>query len=172
MNGTTFRVGTLALSLIAVLMMVAVRGTYAAPAAQTVDGYIDNRSGPVEVLQSLYNAVNRHEYARAYSYWQKAPSTFAQFQQGYATTQSVQLTTGNVSSDAGASNYYYQVPVALKAQTTTGATQTFVGCYTLHLASPAAQATPPFQPLGIVSAKMQQVPNSANIGVLLNQSCH
>ena len=60
------------------------------------NNYLDDRSGPVEVLASLFNAVNRKEYVRAYSYWENAGTNpevapFDQFQKGYAETESVQL---------------------------------------------------------------------------------
>ncbi len=31
--------------------------------------YLDDRSTPIQVLKSYYNAINRQEYVRAYSYW-------------------------------------------------------------------------------------------------------
>ncbi len=133
--------------------------------------YLDDRSDAVEVLRSLFNAVNRKEYVRAYSYWQTPPAPFAQFQQGYTDTASVQVTFGQVTSDAGAGQLYYSVPVALLAQTTSNQTQTYVGCYNLHLAQPAVQATPPFQPLGIISAKVKQVANGTDTGSMLGQAC-
>ncbi|MCC7451905.1 MAG: hypothetical protein IT324_31145 [Anaerolineae bacterium] len=136
--------------------------------------YIDDRSGPIEVLRSLFNAINRREYVRAYSYWEAdAPqlAAYADFEVGYANTTAVQLYTGNVTNDAGAGQFYYSVPVTLSSQTTNGITQTFVGCYRLHLASPAAQATPPFRPLGIASASVQQVPNDANTVQMMQQAC-
>jgi hypothetical protein len=108
--------------------------------------YLDDRTDAPEVLWSLFNAVNRHEYVRAYSYWESNAQglpPFDQFQQGYANTASVQLTLGPVSSSAGAGQLYYQVPITQVAKTTSNVTQTFVGCYTLHLASPDIQSTPP-----------------------------
>jgi hypothetical protein len=142
----------------------------------TKNNYLDDRTGPVEVLSSLFNAVNRKEYARAYSYWEDAETStqvppFAQFQQGYANTQSVQLTTGQVSSNAGAGQFYYTVPVVLKAQTTAGATQTFAGCYILHISNPGIQATPPFRPLAIKSATIKPAANDASTPTLLSQAC-
>ncbi|MGB8647559.1 MAG: hypothetical protein WCF84_20160 [Anaerolineae bacterium] len=137
--------------------------------------YLDDRSDAVQVLRSLFNAINRQEYVRAYSYWEpNAPqlAPFNQFQQGYANTASVQLTTGTVISSAGAGNFYYQTPVTLVAQTGNGVTQTFVGCYTLHLSNPGIQATPPFQPLALQSATVQQVANNANTTLLMGQACH
>jgi hypothetical protein len=52
-----------------------------------------------------------------------------------------------------------------------GSTTIFAGCYTLHLGSPNAQATPPFQPLGIQSARITQAAGGANASDLLNTAC-
>jgi len=156
-------------------------GPYSPPATDptdvSADNYVDDRSGPVEVLRSLVNAINRHEYLRAYSYWENAGDAtaqvgpYSQFKQGYADTASVQLMTGAVSGDAGAGQRYYAVPVVLIARTTAGETQTFAGCYRLHLASPQIQAEPPFRPLAIMSATVSQAANNADTAALLNQSC-
>ena len=119
--------------------------------------YTDDRSSPESVIRSLYNAINRHEYLRAFNYWATAPVSFAQFQQGYATTRSVQLTVGTVTSDAGAGQRYYKVPFALSAVQTNGSTQNYAGCYTLHISEPSIQDTPPFQPLAIRDATVTPV---------------
>lgn len=135
--------------------------------------YLDDRSTGAAVIASLYNAINFKQYARAYSYWQSmenAPS-FADFQQGYEGVEEVQLRLGTVSSSAGAGQVYSTVPVALTSIRSDGSTQTFVGCYTLHLANPGIQAAPPFQPLGIDRARVQQVDNSADTNTLLAQAC-
>ncbi len=134
--------------------------------------YVDNRSGPIEVLQSLFNAVNRKEYARAYGYWEpgSAVASFAAFARGYQPTQAVQWAVGPVTSDAGAGQFFYNVAVTLKAQTTGGA-QTFVGCYTLHLSNPGAQAQPPFRPIGIRSAQVSLVANTADTAALMQSAC-
>jgi hypothetical protein len=142
----------------------------------TTANYLDDRSDPVEVLSSLFNAINRKEYVRAYSYWENAGTSknvppFDQFQQGYAATASVQLTTGPVSSNAGAGQIYYTVPAVLIAKTTGGATQTFSACYILHLSRPEIQGVPPFQPLAIQSATARLVNNGADPTKLLDQAC-
>lgn len=144
-----------------------------APGDIRVDRYLDDRSDPVAVLSSFYNAINRKEYLRAYSYWQSGSQLrpYAQFRQGYADTASVQLATGTVQSDVGAGQLYYKVPVTLVAQTTRGVTQTFVGCYTLHLGRPEIQTAPPFQPMGITAATIKQVANSADTAALMDQAC-
>jgi hypothetical protein len=150
-------------------------GHQPAPELGEINGtsYLDDRSDAVAVLRSHYSAINRQEYARAYSYWQATDQLqpFEQFRQGYAETKSVQLTTGDVRTGAAAGNLYYSVPVTLKATTTAGATQTFVGCYTLHLAQPQLQATPPYQPIGITDADIQQVPNDADTAARMAEAC-
>jgi hypothetical protein len=93
------------------------------------------------------------------------------FSKGYADTQSVLLTTGPVTSNAGAGQVYYTVPVSLVSQSRSGVKQTFVGCYTLHLSNPLIQATPPFQALAISGAKVQKVDSSANTGSLMASAC-
>src|SRR5205085_2196506 len=90
--------------------------------------YIDNRSGPLEVLQSMFNALNRQEYTRAYDYWenQAALGSFAAYQQGYAATQSIQWAWGAVQPEGAAGQLYWSVPVTLKVATASG-NQTYVG---------------------------------------------
>ncbi|HEY3343413.1 MAG TPA: hypothetical protein VGJ97_00700 [Anaerolineaceae bacterium] len=152
----------------------------AQPAFDTTDisatRYLDDRSDAVQVLRSMFNAINRVEYLRAYSYWEPAAakqqlSSLDSFSKGYADTQSVLLTTGAVTSNAGAGQVYYTVPVSLVSQSRSGVKQTFVGCYTLHLSNPLIQATPPFQALAISGAKVQKVDSSANTGSLMASAC-
>jgi hypothetical protein len=124
--------------------------------------YVEDRTDGVQVLRSLFNAINRKEYVRAYSYWQPGSAQlqpYDQFQQGYADTNSVQLTAGTQTTEGAAGQLYYNVPVILVSQAT-GGTQTFTGCYVLQLSNPSVQGQPPFQPLAIHSAAIQQVANS------------
>lgn len=126
--------------------------------AQTPN-YLDDRSTPGSVLQSLYNAINRREYARAYSYWRDSappgtPPAYPEFVRGYADTASVHLVTGNVTGEGAAGSVFYTVPVRLEALRTDGSERVFVGCYTLRLVQPAVQE-PPFVPLGIVGSRLR-----------------
>ncbi len=142
--------------------------------AVTANRYLDDRSTAAEVLRSLVNALNRREYLRAYSYWEpKAPglASYADFAKGYADTASVALLLGSGTSDAGAGQLYYKLPVALVATATNNEVRTYVGCYTLHQSQPAVQGTPPFQSLGIQSAKVTQVANNSNLAQLLTTAC-
>lgn len=138
------------------------------------DNYIDNRSGAVEVVSSLFNAINRKEYVRAYSYWQDsaAVGSYTDYPAGFSDTALIAATFGTVISDAGAGQFYYSVPVTQVVQTTTGTTQTFVGCYTLHLSNPGMQAVPPFEPLGITKGKFALVPTGVDSAPLMATVCN
>ncbi len=135
--------------------------------------YIDSRSDPVAVLRSLFNAINRHEYLRAYSYWKDNSDvgSFADFEAGYAETASVELVTGDVVDDPGAGQFNYLVPVTLRVETTGGEQQTFVGCYRLHISNPGFQAEPPFIPLGIRAADVEAVAAGADTAALMAAAC-
>lgn len=138
------------------------------------ENYIDNRSGAVEVVSSLFNAINRKEYVRAYSYWQDtaAVGNYTDYADGFADTGLISATFGAVLSDAGAGQYYYQVPVTQTVQTISGSTQVFVGCYTLHLANPGMQAVMPFEPLGITTGKFALVANGLDTASLMERACN
>ena len=139
-------------------------------------GYQDDRSTAEAVIGSYFDAVNRREYDRAYSYWEPQAAArelapFDEFAQGYADTQSVDVTMGDVGTGVGAGQLYFTVPVTLVATQFDGSIQTFVGCYTLHIGRPEIQAVPPFNPLGIQRASIQQVDNNADTATLMAQSC-
>ncbi|MGD0707877.1 MAG: hypothetical protein ABSA51_05430 [Anaerolineaceae bacterium] len=137
--------------------------------------YLDNRSGPIETVSSYLNALNSKQYVRAYSYWQNAASTlgpYATYANGYANTDTITATFGTVSSDAGAGQLHYQVPIAMTVLTTSSTTQLFVGCYTLHLAQPAVQGVYPFQPMGITAGTFTQYSSSTDVSSLLTTACH
>ena len=145
-----------------------------APGDISAARYLDDRGDAVQVLRSLYNAVNRQEYLRAYSYWESGAQglpTYAQFKQGYADTAAVTLTVGTATEDAGAGQRYWAVPVTLVSRTTANVTQTYVGCYTLHLGLPDAQGVPPYQPIGIRSATNKLVANDADTATLMKTAC-
>ncbi|MCL4466838.1 MAG: hypothetical protein M1389_12580 [Chloroflexi bacterium] len=145
-----------------------------APTDIGANRYLDDRSDGVQVVRSYYNAINRHEYVRAFSYWESDSTelgTFRQFQEGFANTASVQLVTGTQTSGVGAGQLYYSVPVGLVAQNADGGTRTYVGCFTLHLGSPYAQALLPFLPVGIRSADITEVTNGTDVNPLLGNAC-
>lgn len=122
---------------------------YAQP-RQEEAAYIDNRSTATDVIRSLYSAIDRGEYLRAWSYFHEPERPdLARFIEGYADTASVRLATGDELSEGAAGTVYWTVPVAVEAVRTDGTTTVFAGCYTLSQPNPHVQAVPPFQPIGI-----------------------
>lgn len=119
------------------------------PAAE--DDYMDDRSTPEQLVRSLYNAINRHEYLRAWSYFSEDSGRpdFETFEKGYETTGGVRLKLGETTSDGAAGSIYTSVPTVIEATGTDGAVRVFTGCYVTRFVQPANQATPPFVPLQI-----------------------
>src|SRR5690349_21692340 len=77
--------------LMAPALMVATSTLAAQPA------YVDDRSTAASLVRSYYNAINRQEYARAYTYFgdNNAPQSYSSFAAGYADTVSVTVATGS-----------------------------------------------------------------------------
>ncbi|MBY5999331.1 DUF1176 domain-containing protein [Tritonibacter mobilis] len=153
-----------------VLTTAAILAALQAPAfAQQQDAYLDDRSSPETLLRSLYNAVNRKEYARAYDYFSTPPAkSLDAYQEGYANTANVELATGAVSSEGAAGSIIYSLPVAIRATDNDGKEQVFAGCYTLRLSNPTIQGTP-YNPLHIEKASLK--PASGELTDVLPASC-
>jgi hypothetical protein len=148
--------------------MLIVAGAIAALAgtslAQDEPDYIDDRSTAEAVIESYYNAINRHEYARAYSYFEDGEGIgdFDTFVEGYADTVHVELTTGTPASEGAAGSIFYTLPVALDAVDSDNRHTGFAGCYTLRLVNPELQEDPPFHPLHIVKGELHKVRRAAD----------
>jgi hypothetical protein len=117
--------------------------------------YLDDRSTPSMLIESLYNAISRKEFARAWDYFSEKPSaSFETFVKGYEKTESVGVMTGAVTSDGAAGSTFYSVPVGLRAQEN-GEEKWFSGCYTVRQVNGTVQE-PPFKPLMIEAAKLKK----------------
>lgn len=118
--------------------------------AEHPDAYLDDRSTAEAVVRSYYNAINLHEYARAYSYFGAgvAPE-FGEWEAGYENTGRVDVSVGEVAEEGAAGSVYYTLPVTLDVTPVGGgAHQSFAGCYQLRLVQPANQS-PPFEGIHI-----------------------
>lgn len=140
------------LPLICTLALLACQTT-----AQTLPDYSDNRSTAADVVASLYNAINRHEYLRVWSYYRpdSAPA-YPGFAAGYGKTARVDLRIGPVASDRAAGSIHSLVPVALRAVAMDGTISVFEGCYQVTQVQPALQETPPFRPIMIDEGHLKQ----------------
>ena len=121
--------------------------------------YFDQRSDPAELVRSYYNALNRHEYARAWSYWGadgKPDQSFDDFVSGFEGTLFVDVYVGNVQSEGAAGSTFHAVPIAINAWQEDGTATAFAGCFFLRMAQPAIQE-PPFEGLHLYEASLEQV---------------
>jgi hypothetical protein len=126
--------------------------------------YSDDRSDGAALVRSLYNAVSRHEYARAWSYFETPPAKdFDAFVKGYDDTLRVDVVTGRVSSEGAAGSIFSEVPVAIRATDAKGETKVFTGCYTVKAVNPQIQE-PPFHALMIEKAKLKLSDNTSLAG--------
>lgn len=125
------------------------------PAAGAEPSYLDDRSSAESLVRSLYNAIDRKEYSRAFSYFAEPPAKDLEtYAKGYADTESVELLTGRATSEGAAGSVYYSLPVAIRATAADGSERLFAGCYTLRLANPQVQESS-FTPLHIESGDLK-----------------
>src|ERR1700710_2937194 len=78
--------------------------------------YVDDRSSAEAVARSLYGAISRHDFARAWGYFgdTKPAKDFDSFVKGYDGTDKVEVATGAVSDEGAAGSIFYNVPVAIR----------------------------------------------------------
>lgn len=125
-----------------------------------VPDYRDDRSTPQALIESYYNAINRKEYTRAYSYYsdEGRETYFDIFTKGYEHTKSVTIKLGHTEPDPGAGQIYWSLPLAIQSETDDGETQVYTGCYTIRMTNPAMQEVPPFMPMSIMTGSLTQSP--------------
>ncbi|RWM02369.1 DUF1176 domain-containing protein [Mesorhizobium sp.] len=132
--------------------------------------YLDDRSSAEAVVRSLYSAIGRHEFARAWGYYgdTKPAKDFNAFVKGYDNTDTVEVKTGAVSNEGAAGSTYYSVPVAIQATDKNGEAKVFAGCYTLRQVNAQIQE-PPFQPIFIDKGALK--PSASNFEDAVPASC-
>ncbi|TPK66358.1 DUF1176 domain-containing protein [Mesorhizobium sp. B2-4-19] len=133
--------------------------------------YVDDRSSAEAVIRSLYSAINRHEFARAWGYFgdTKPAKDFDSFVKGYDGTDKVEVATGAISDDGAAGSIFYNIPVAIRATDKSGGEKVFAGCYTLRQVNAQIQTAPPFDPIHIEKGALK--PSTANFEEALPPSC-
>jgi hypothetical protein len=141
-------------------IMLLLAGMALPAVAYAEDAYLDDRSTPEALVRSLYNAIDRHEYARAYSYFSKPPAKDVDaYAKGFEDTAHVRLLTGAAGSEGAAGSTYYNLPVAVEAVDKKGGSKVYAGCYTLRLADPTIQADK-YDPLHIEKGELKPAKGS------------
>lgn len=150
-------------------LLAVVAAALALPAAAE-EPYLDDRSDPAALVKSLYNAINRKEYARAWSYFSGKPAgDLDSYAEGYADTESVRVEVGLPSEEGAAGSVFYYLPVAISARNEAGDTYVYGGCYELRLGNPQIQGED-FAPLQIVRGRLS--PGSGTIDEALPATCN
>ncbi len=146
---------------------------HAAQAAAPVPFYESRNVAPERFLISYYNAINRHEYQRAYNYWESPNSLppFAQFAAGYATTAFVELTVGAASGQGAAGSVFADIPTVLVVHHTDASREVFFGCYTVRHTNPGIDPNPDATLWRVYSAKIQAAPAGATAATALPAVC-
>jgi hypothetical protein len=117
--------------------------------------YRDDRSTAQALVHSLYNAISRKEYVRAWDYFSTPPaSTFEAYAKGFAETGRVYVLTGRPTIEGAAGSTYYEVPVAISAHDTKGESKVFGGCYTVRQVNAQIQ-DPPFRSMLIEKGSLK-----------------
>jgi hypothetical protein len=115
----------------------------------------------LRVLQAYYQAIDAGNYPRAYTSWENngtaSQQSYTVFVEGFASTDSVTLATGQAQTNAAAGSVYTEVPVVVVGQQRDGSRQSFCGNYRLRRAN-----VPPFDTFGwrINSASILKLENT------------
>lgn len=90
----------------------------------------------VAVVRDYYAAIEERDYARAYGHWadqgRASGQSFDEFRRGFSETASVEVRIGEPGRiEPAAGSRYIEIPVEVRARTTSGAAQCFCGSYVL-----------------------------------------
>lgn len=132
----------------------------------------DDRTGGVNVVSSLYDAINRSEYERGLGYWEQPPQTLDAFRAGYAGTASSVVTFGTPVRGGAAGSVYESVPAVITATGKDGSVQRFSGCYVARRSNIAANnGDPAANPWSIYGADLRAAGPGDEAGALLASAC-
>jgi hypothetical protein len=97
----------------------------------------DSVGDPVAIVREYYAAIRAHDFLRAYRMWeasgQRNVRSYAQFEAGFDSTESVDVKTGAPGRVEGAAgSRFVTVPVEIDSRLRNGVPQRFTGTYTLR----------------------------------------
>ena len=101
------------------------------------DTPLDTSRGPEEVVRAYYDAINAHDYQRAYAAWgddgPPGRPTVRAFASGFAGTDSVHVVLGAPGRIEGAAgSRYMTIPVRVRAFEHGAGPREFAGSYTVR----------------------------------------
>jgi hypothetical protein len=131
-----------------------------------------NRTSPIDLLASYYDAINHQDYQRAYDYWENPPSSYADFVAGYADTASVRVFVQPPASlGAAAGSSYASIRTVLLARHRDGGAELFSGCYVARKSNLQPPDIPAPDVWHLYSATIAPAAAEAAIPALLAGAC-
>ena len=130
------------------------------------NGPQDDRNDPIATLSSYYEAINSRDFRRAYRLWESNPSSYEQFERGFADTDRVRLLIEpppHLEGAAGSS--FAEISTVIIATTRNGGERVFAGCYTLR------KSTVQDRGWKIYRGEISLVPSSGRMSRMLGQGC-
>lgn len=105
------------------------------PATPRTNG--DSIGEPSAIVRDYYAAIRAHDFLRAYRMWetsgQRGARSYAQFEAGFDSTETVDAKVGAPGRVEGAAgSRFVTVPVQIDARLRNGSRQHFTGTYTLR----------------------------------------
>jgi len=133
----------------------------------------ENQNSPVELLASYYNAINRGEYQRAYSYWQVPPNPYDEFVSGFSDTIHVQLIVQPPTRIEGAAgSLYAAIPTVLIADHVDGSQHTYAGCFVTRKSNLHPPDIPEADVWHLYDAALEEVTTDpVDVPLLLSEAC-
>lgn len=126
----------------------------------------DDRGDPIATLMSYYNAINAHDYRRAFSFWDSPTTSFERFTNGFADTDRVRLLVEpSTRVEGAAGSAYANVSTIVVATTRSGNELVFAGCYVMRRSNVQDRGWK------IYRADISQMPSNARISRMLSQAC-
>lgn len=150
MNGNAIMLKPVA----AAILILALAGPVMAQGVEP-PAYLDDRSTPEQLVRSYFNAIDRYEYARAWSYFGEDAPEFDAWQFQFDDVVKTEVSFGEMAQEGAAGSIYYQLPVTVDFEHAEGQHHTERGCVSIRWVNPANQAEPPFTPMYILSAELE-----------------
>jgi heat shock protein HslJ len=130
------------------------------------NGPQDDRSDPIATLSAYYDAINSRDFRRAYRFWESNPSSYEQFERGFADTDRVRiLIEPPPRLEGAAGSSFAEISTIVVSTTRNGSERVFAGCYTLRRSNVRDRGWQ------IYRGDLSVVPSTARMSRVLAQGC-
>ncbi|MBR0551918.1 hypothetical protein [Stakelama marina] len=124
-------------------------------------GDADAPKAAADVVKRYYADIDSGDYRAAYALWgdggKDSKQTLEQFRDGFANTESTDVSTGDPGrSEGAAGSIYITVPVTVRAQLRNGTHQRFTGSYVLRRVNDVPGSTAEQRRWHLYSADLEQ----------------